>query len=259
MNILTLLRMVPDVVEELEVASDGKRLDTEFLRMIVSESDDHALEEALILKERHGGKVTVLALDAPEVDDALYAALAKGADRAMKIIGTETGLSTSVAAQIFARVLSQDSGLMPADLILAGTQAIDDLDGLVAPLMAHHLRLPFVGIVTGVDVDISNSTATVIREFPSSVRGEFEVPLPAVLGIQAAEKPPRYVPVAKVRAVMKSQKIETAPAPAEGILALMEVLQMSKPQLATHAEMLDGSPEQVAGKLCELWAQRGLL
>ena len=83
MNILVLMKMVPDVVEELEVSSDGKALDTEFLRLILSESDDHAMEEALLLKERHGGSVTVLAVDAPEVDDALFTALAKGADRAI--------------------------------------------------------------------------------------------------------------------------------------------------------------------------------
>jgi electron transfer flavoprotein beta subunit len=55
MNLVVLMRMVPDVVEELEIAPDGKSLDQEALRLIVSESDDHALEEALLLKERYGG------------------------------------------------------------------------------------------------------------------------------------------------------------------------------------------------------------
>ena len=87
MHILVLLKMAPDVVEELEIAPDGKSLDLDYLRLILSESDDHALEEALLLKERHNAKVTVLALDAPEVDDALFTALAKGADRAVKVVG----------------------------------------------------------------------------------------------------------------------------------------------------------------------------
>ena len=63
MHILILLKMVPDVVEDLEIASDGKALDLDYLRMMLSESDEHALEQALLLKERHGAKVTVLALD----------------------------------------------------------------------------------------------------------------------------------------------------------------------------------------------------
>ena len=99
MNILVLLKMVPDVVEELEVAAGGTSLNGEYLRMIVSESDDHALEEALLLKERYGGKVTVLALDAPEVDDALFNALAKGADRVLKIVGAEGGTGATVTAR----------------------------------------------------------------------------------------------------------------------------------------------------------------
>ena len=261
MNILVVLRMVPDVVEELDVASDGKALDLEFLRMILSESDDHALEEALLLKERHGGKVTVLAPDAAEVDDALFTALAKGADRAVKIEGVEEGTTTRGVAEILARVISGEAGLMPADLILTGVQAIDDLDGLIAPLVANHLELPHLGIVTEVAVDADGRAATAVKEFSGGVRGEFELPLPAVLGIQAAEKPPRYIPVAKLRAAMKTQQIETTsvPAPAEGGPRLIEVVEMRKPEAAGHAEMLEGTPEEASGKLVELLAERGLL
>lgn len=261
MNILVALRMVPDVVEELEVAPDGKRLDLEFLRMVLSESDDHALEQALILKERQGGKVTVLALDAPDLDDVLFTALAKGADRAIKITGAEEGVMTREAAHILARVISNEPGLLPADLILSGTQAYDDLDGLVAPLVAEELSLPFLGIVTKLDPDLATSKARVVKEYASGVRGEFEVALPAVFGIQAAEKPPRYVPVAKVRAAMKSHKIESVPVPTleEVGLSMVQVLEMTKPQVSGHAVMLEGSPQQVSDGLCGILAERGLL
>jgi electron transfer flavoprotein beta subunit len=260
MHILVILKMAPDVVEELEIAPDGKALDPDYLRMIPSEFDDHALEQAILLKERHGGKVTVVALDAPELDDALFTALAKGADRAVKIVDAEPETATAQAARLLARVLSEAEGLLPADLILTGVQAVDDLDGLMAPLLAYELKMPFLGIVTGLSVGPVGNTAVAVKEFPGGVRGQFEVGLPAVLGIQAAEKPPRYVPVAKVRAAMKSQKIESVPVPA---LAdghpLIECLRMEKPQAATHAEMLEGSPEEVSGRLCEILAGRGVL
>jgi len=132
MHILVLLKMVPDVVEDLEIAPDGKALDLEYLRMILSESDDHALEQALLMKERHGGKVTVLALDAPEVDDALFTAMAKGADRVVKVVGMDARSTTRQAASVFAQVIRSETGSMPADLVLTGVQAIDDLDGLIA-------------------------------------------------------------------------------------------------------------------------------
>jgi len=260
-NILVVLRMVPDVAEELEVAQDGRSLDLEVARMVLSESDDHALEQALLIKERHGGKVTVLALEAPDVDDVLFAALAKGADRALKILGSAEDIMTRKLAHILARVIANEPGLLPAELILSGTQAINDLDGLIAPLLADELELPFLGIVTGLDPEPSARVAKVVKEYPSGVRGEFEVALPAVFGIQAAEKPPRYVPVAKVRAAMKSQKIETVSLPPmeEVDFSLIQVLEMTKPQVAGRAEMLEGSPQEVSSGLCAILAERGLL
>ncbi len=253
MNIVVLLKMVPDVVEELEIAPDSKSLDASSVRMILSERDDHALEEALLLKERYGGTVTALAVEAPDVDDALCTALAKGADRAIKILGTS--VTTSATARLFSQILPTVAG--PADLILTGVQAIDDLDGFMAPILSRLLGLPYLGVVTAVKV--ADRTAIVVREYAGGVRGEFEVPLPAVLGIQSAEQPPRYVPVAKVRAAMKSQKIEAISAPALAQPTVVEILQMTKPEVAGRAEILEGSSEEVAEKVCEILFARGLL
>jgi electron transfer flavoprotein beta subunit len=88
MNLFVLLKTVPDTVEELTVGADEKSLDAQWLRFKLSDSDEHALEQALLLKEKHGGQVTVVALDAPELDDSLFTALAKGADRAVKLAGS---------------------------------------------------------------------------------------------------------------------------------------------------------------------------
>lgn len=262
MNLLVLLKMVPDVVEELEIAPDGAGLDLDVARMALSESDDHALEQALLLKERLGGKVTVLALDAPEVDDVLFTALAKGADRAMKIEATggpQTG--TRVTADLLARVIADGHELLPADLILTGTQAIDDLDGLMAPLVAYQLGLPYIAIVTQVTPDMAGKVASVVKEFAGGVRGRFEIDLPAVVGIQSAERPPRYVPVAKVRAAMKTQRIEIAESPtlADGGLALAQIRSMSKPEPTGRAEMIEGTPEAASSRLCGILAERGLV
>jgi electron transfer flavoprotein beta subunit len=257
MNILAVLKMVPDVVEELEVGDDGKSLDLDFLRLIVNERDEHALEQALLLKDKHGGSVTAVAIDAPEIDDVLFTALAKGADRAVKITDVEEGLSTRAAASLLAQVLPKVPNLLPADLVLAGCQATDDLDGQTAAVLAHGLELPYLGIVSQVDAD--GSTACVLSEFPGGVRGEFEVDMPAVLGIQASEKPPRYVPVAKVRAAMKSQTIEEVSAGTEPEASLAAVTGMTKPEAGGKAEMLDGSPEELAAKVGEILSERGLL
>ncbi len=258
MKILVVLKMVPDVVEELEVSSDGRSLDLDLLRLIASERDDHALEQALLLKERHGGTVTVLALDAPEVDDALYTALAKGADRAIKITGADARGSTRRSAELLGRMLPTIPDVLPADLLLTGCQAIDDLDGSSAPLLAHRLGLPYLGVVTAASVDPGAAQAAVVKEFSGGVRGEFNVPLPALLGIQAAEKPPRYVMVGKIQTAMRSREIEAIPADGGELPLPPEILQLAKPEVAAHAEMLAGPPEEVSARVFEILASRGL-
>ena len=257
MNLFVLLKMVPDTVEELNVSADGKALDTEFLRFKLSEPDDHALEQALILKERHGGKVTIVALDAPEVDDVLFTALAKGADRAVKVPVNQAGLGTVASAKVLAEFFAASGQITPDTLLLAGSQAIDDLEGEVAPFLAAALNLSYVGVVCGVKA--ADGKATVLKEFAGGLRAEFEVQLPAVLGIQSAEKPPRYVPVAKVRAAMKSAKIEEADLTPPERLIHLEIDRMYKPEAAGRAQMFEGATEEVADKLVEVLAKNSVI
>jgi electron transfer flavoprotein beta subunit len=256
MKIVVLLKMVPDVVEELEVADDGKSLNADFLRMILSERDSHALEEGLLLKERHGGTLTVVAPDAPEVDNELFTALAKGADRAVKVILPSSSSSRAAVAALI-KALPDVPGLLPADLILTGCQAIDDWDGMAAPLLADARKLPYVGLVT--KIAVADGSAVVTKEYAGGFHGEFELKLPAVLGVQAAEQPPRYCPVAKMRAAMKTMKIEEVGAPEEIAVPPVEVSRLAKPVAARHAEMMEGSPQQVAGKICEILVSQGVV
>jgi len=252
--------MVPDTVEELNVASDNQSLDSEFLRFKLSDPDEHALEQALLLKEKQGGTVTVVALDAPEVDDVLFTALAKGADRAVKIPVDQTKLGTAATAKVFAAFFTSGGAtLAPLTLVMPGSQANDDLEGELAPFLAEALQLPYLGVVSSVALEDGGKKAVVLKEFAGGLRGEFEVPLPAVLGIQSAEKPPRYVPVAKVRAVMKSAKIETVSVAAPEKAAALDLEKMYKPEAAGRAQMLEGSPEEIAGKLADLLAERGII
>src|SRR5512135_1781951 len=113
MNIFVLFKMSPDTVEELTVGADQKSLDDQFLRFKLSDSDEHALEQALLLKEKHGGSVTVVALDAPEIDDALFTASAKGADRVIKLSGDLTNIQSLAAAKTFASFLKPDGQALP--------------------------------------------------------------------------------------------------------------------------------------------------
>lgn len=259
MKILVLMKMVPDIVEELEVAGDGTSLDQEYLRFIVNERDDYALEQALLLKDSLQAEVMVVAPEAPEVDDVLHTALAKGADRVIKVSGIDEHAGTRAMAAALAATLPEIPGALPSELVLSGCQAIDDLDGFVAPLLAESLDLPYLGLVSRLDVDAGAGTAIASKEYAGGVMGRFEVDLPAFIGIQGCEKPPRYVPIAKVRAAMAAGGIETVTAASGSATASLEVTAMAKPTEAGHAEMLAGPVPEVAEKLADILAGRGLL
>ena len=257
MNLFVLLKTVPDTVEELTVAADQKSLDAEWLRFKLSDADEHALEQALLLKEKHGGTVTVVAMDAPELDESLFMAFAKGADRVAKLSGDLAGVQSFSAARLFAEFLKSSGPLSADTLILVRSQAMDDLEGEIGPYLADLLALPYVGVVTSVAPE--GAGVTVTKEFAGGLRGEFSCPMPAVLGIQSAEKPPRYVPIAKVRAAMKASKLETVEVTPSDAPARFAVEKMYKPEAAGRAEMIEGSPEEVADRLVDLLANQSLI
>lgn len=259
MKIYVIVKMAPDPVEELDIAPDSKSLAYEFIRFKCGDPDEHSIEQALLLKEKYGGQVTVVALDAPEVDEVLFTALAKGADRAVKLNVDQTQLGTLATVNVLKEFFAKEGGITNDTLILPGSQAIDDIEGEIGPYLAEVLELPYVGVVSGVTLVDGCSKAIVVKEFRSGIRGEFEVPLPAVLGIQAAEKPPRYVPVAKVRQMMKSAKIETVDIQPPEKTRVLEIEKMYKPEVAGRAEIIEGSPEEIANKLAEILAERGII
>ncbi|MGD8454363.1 MAG: electron transfer flavoprotein subunit beta/FixA family protein [Phycisphaerae bacterium] len=255
MDIVVLVKFVPDLVEDLEIDADSGLLDRTFLRLMPNELDDHALEEALLLKERHGGKVTVLTLDSGDVDETLFTAVAKGADRVIKITGDD--FDQGPGNRRIAAVCRQALGDIPFDLILTGTQAVDDLDGFVGALVAEQLGLPYVGYVTRVGGSPGQLVAQ--KEYPGGLNAEIEVKGPAVLGIQAAEKPPRYVVTSKVMEAMKSAEIEEIVADDVTVDGELAVSAMAMPESGSHAEMIDGDARQVADKFVQLLRERGVV
>jgi len=254
-NIIVLIKQVPDLVEELEIDATGKGLDRQLLRYVLNEFDDHALEQALLLKEKHGGQVIVLALDVGEVEETLFTAMAKGADRALKITGAFEQVDNHTAAKVFHDAIRA----MPYDLILTGVQAVDDLDGQLGPILAATLGLPYVGVVTGILFNEQSRTCSVFKEYPRGLRSELEVKLPAVFGIQAAEKPPRYVPMSRLRSVMKSGKIEELPSGEMAQALGLQLRRMVKPSAGGRAEIISGTTEEVVKRVVQILSEKALL
>ncbi len=254
MDIIVCMRLVPYLADDLELNDAGTGLNREYLKHVLNEFDDWALEQALLLKDKHGGTVTCLTLDSPDVDNVLFTAYAKGADKAVKIQGDFlNGTSSHQAAKLFAEAIKT----MPHDLVLTGVQSAEDLDGQVAVLLATWLNLPHVSVVTGVEVD--TETAVVRKEYAGGMLAEFEVDMPCVLGIQAAKQAPRYAPISKVRALMKEKKIDSVVS-SNGIDGTgINVLRMFKPESGKHAEMIEGDASAVAERVVGILKERGLV
>jgi electron transfer flavoprotein beta subunit len=253
MNIVILVKLVPDLVEELTIDASGVALDLAWLRLIINEFDDHAIEQGILLKERGGNQVTVVAPDVEGVDDVLFTAAAKGADRLIKIKGDFAGVNNHALARAFTAVVKE---LQP-DLVLTGVQANNDLDGSVGPLLAGCLEMPYVGYVSGVTLSDGKSKAR--KEYPGGLIAEMDVTLPAVLGIQAAEQPPRYVAVSKVRQMMKTSTIEERTASNLDMAGGPTVGRMFQAEAGQRATMLTGSPDEVAAKLVGIFKELGVL
>jgi electron transfer flavoprotein beta subunit len=256
MNIAVVVRQVPDLIEPLEVDASGAALDLSGASFILNESDDCALEQALLLKEAGGGTVTVVALDRGDVDNTLYAAAAKGADRIVKIpLDDDSPLPPAAAAAMYAEALRS----LQADLVLVGVQAHDELDGVLPPLLAAALALPYVGVIRGVKAGAEPGSVAACKEFPGAVMARLKVRLPAVLGILGADQPPRYVPVSRIRSAMKSTQFQEAPVAAPARERPVSIRRLYPPASGTRAEIISGSEAEIAARFADILVEKGLL
>jgi len=254
MDIVVCCKLVPDLVEELELNETGTALEWTAVRWVLNEFDDHALEEAILLKESAGARVTVLAPEVDGAEEVLATALAKGADRAVKLVGLAPGSGSMALAQALSQVLPT----LGYDLILTGVQAIDDVDGQVGGLLAGLLGLPYVSVVIGVEVDSEARRAVVRKEYAGGLVDELEVDLPAVIGVQSARQPPRYAPVSRVRQILREGKVEAIQLDSSP-MGQLTVRRMFKPQAERQAQILEGPADQVAAQLVAILEERGLL
>ncbi len=250
MNIVVAIKHIPSIADDLPVK--GNNVDFASVDFVLNEFDEQSIEQAVLVKEAVGGIVTVIGVDMiGELDGVLHLALAKGADKAVKITGDDPAADSHMQA----KWLSEAIKGMSADIIFAGVQASNDLDGQIGPMLAAYLDLPYIGGVSSVEV--VGNTATVNKEFAGGFGAKYEVSLPMVVGVQAASKPPRYAPISKVRQVAQTVTIEKV-APSGEASAGLTIKKMAAPVVTGHAEMIGGSSKEVAAKIVELLKSKGL-
>lgn len=254
MNIAVAVRLMPNVGDELEVDPSGTDIDRELVEMVINEFDDQALEEAVLLKEATGATVTAVGLRAEGIDEALRVAYARGADRLVVVEAGELDpYDSRTAALAFAQAFRQ----LGPDLALVGVQTPYDVFGQTAPVLAAELGWPQASVVVG--IKLADGTARVSQEYAGGRMAVLGLGLPAVVGVQSASSPPRYVSMGRLRQAMTEAHAETLEVSVAAPAAAPRLISLARPEPQIGATMLEGDAAQVAEQLVTVFRERGVL
>ena len=212
-----------------------------------NEPDSYALEEALRLKEKHGGEVVAISMGPERVKQTIKEALAKGAERGIHVVDDQFfKLDPLSSARSIAAAIKNEN----FDLILTGLQSEDQGFGQTGVLLAELLGLPHATII--MQIDVLEGRMKLKRELEAGWFQWVELPLPAVLSIQSGINKPRY---ATLKGIMAAKKKEIAAIQRASLGVPAELTQKVQkiyvPQKTKKTEFLTGSPKEVAAKLVE--------
>ena len=196
MNIVVLMKQVPDTETKVRVSADGPEIETQGVSFVVNPYDEFAVEEALKTKEAAGGEVTIVCLGPPEATKEIRTCLAMGADKAVHLVDESSYRDAYSTASILAETIRN----MPHDLIFFGKQAVDHDNAQVGLMTATLLGLPAVGEI--VSFELAGDHAVVKQEVEGGAQ-VFEAPLPAVFTAQKGLNEPRY---AALKGIMAAKK-----------------------------------------------------
>ena len=252
MRIGVILRLVPDLGEDIEFNADGTALDMEWIDLKPNEYDEQALEEAILIAGVVGAEVVAMALAGDGVDKMLRTARAKGAARSVRIACDDECPQDS--AQM-APVLVAAARALDIDLLLTGVQAANDATGPLAGRLAALLDWPSACAVAGVTAEAGR--ITVRQEYAGGRAAMVSLTLPAVLGIQSASAPMRYVSGSKMGEAMRAP-LEELSIQAEWGDPGFRALALASNVAQRRAEMIEGAPDVIAARLRDLLAERGL-
>jgi electron transfer flavoprotein beta subunit len=241
------IKQVPAKDAPLHIAEAGTWIRETDIGFEMNEPDSFALEEALRLREKHGGEVVALSMGPERAKQTIKEALAKGADRGIHVkdeqfflldpLGSAKSLAAAVQKQNF-------------DLILTGLQSDDQGFGQTGVLLAELLGLPHATLI--MQIEVQDSRLKVKRELESGWFQWVELPLPAVLTIQSGINKVRY---ASLKGIMAAKKKEILTLSRQSLGVAHEpterVERIYVPQKAKKTEFIDGTPKEAAAKLIE--------
>jgi electron transfer flavoprotein beta subunit len=260
MNIVVCLKQVPGTTE-VKIDPQTNTLIRQGIENIINPFDTYALEEGVRLKEKHGGKVTVITMGPPQADAALREAISLGADDAVLLSDRAfAGADTWATAYTLSRAIAK---IEKFDLIICGRQTIDGDTGQVGPELAEMLDIPFIAYISLIE-EIKDRYLRV-RRMVEEGHEVMETTLPAVITVAKEINVPR---LPSLRGIMKSKSAAMATwdikelAVDSSMVGLAgsstQVIKIFFPQRVHQAEMLAGNLEQQVGTLVDRLKKAGL-
>ena len=247
MKIIVAIKQVPMRDSALHPAASGKWIDEADLSFEINEPDAYALEEALQLKEKHGGEVVVLCAGPERAAQTIREALAKGADRAIHI---ETDALTSLDTLGVAKLLATAVTPEKPDLILTGLQSDDLGAGQTGVVMAELLGVPHSTII--MQVEAREASIRVKRELENGWFQHIEMPLPAVLAMQSGSNKLRYATLMGIKKAKSKEIRRVTPEELGGAVAAVATIEkVYLPQKSKQTQIFEGDPKTAAAQLVE--------
>jgi electron transfer flavoprotein beta subunit len=247
MKIVVAIKQVPARDSQLKIASSGKWIEEGDIAYEINEPDAYALEEALQLKEKHGGEVVALCAAPDRAAQTIREALAKGADRAIHIEEEMGALDPLAAAKLLAAAIRTES----PDLVLTGLQSDDLGYGQTGVILAELLGLPHGTII--MQVEKTDTGIKVKRELENGWFQHVEMPLPALLTIQSGISKLRYATLMGIKKA-KSKEIKRLTAADLGGASASPVIALDRiylPERTKRTQLFEGSPKEAAAQLVE--------
>lgn len=259
MNIVVLMKQVPDTEAPVEIADSNVSIDTEDVKWVINPYDEFSLEEALLIKEANDGSTVTLVTVGPDhVAEAIRVAYAMGVDEAIHINDEFDedqfgAVDPHTTATIIAAALKDVS----YDLIIAGQRAVDDDSYLVPALVARKLNLPMISLVTKQEIAGGEITCQQTIDGGMAI---VKAGLPALITTQKGINEPRYP---NFRAIMKAKKkkvderelddIGLDPAALGVAGAMVKIRAMEFPPERGQGKLIEGnSPAEKAQLLVKL-------
>jgi electron transfer flavoprotein beta subunit len=255
-NILVCLKQVPDTETQIKIAPDGTSIVTDNIKWVMNPYDEYAVEEALRLKEKFGGEVTIIGVGPKRLTESIRTALAMGADKGILADDPSlTGSDSLGTARILAAVIKE----LDYDIILCGKQGVDDDYGLVGSGLAELLGIPQVSVVLKLEVSEDGSSVKAHREVEGGTL-VIEASLPALITAQKGLNEPRY---ASLPGIMKAKKkpfdvktcadlgLDESEVGESG--AKIKVMQITPPKDREPGKIVEGeTPQEKAANLARL-------